>query len=160
MPILSWRSVGIGVASTLSMDILSGVALKVRLISPLPPYLVGRWFGSAARGHPVHADIATAPPANHEMVIALLGHYVIGITLTSLYLWGMSALGSPPNASSAIAFGLCTNALPWLIMFPAMGYGFFGQHGPPGTRLLVSSAITHACFGVGLWIASALLWRA
>jgi hypothetical protein len=38
-------------------------------------------------------------------------------------------------------------------MFPAMGYGVFGSHGPEGTRLFVSSLATHAFFGFGLWLA-------
>ena len=52
----------------------------------------------------------------------------------------------------ALAFGLCTNVLPWLLMFPAMGYGFFGSHGPAGTKLFVSSLTNHAFFGLGIWI--------
>ena len=43
--------------------------------------------------------------------------------------------------------------IPWLLMFPAMGYGFFGAHGPEGTRLFVSSLASHAFFGLGIWIA-------
>ena len=53
----------------------------------------------------------------------------------------------------AVVFGLCANLLPWLLMFPAMGYGFFGAHGPDGTRLFVSSLASLACFGLGLWMA-------
>jgi hypothetical protein len=37
------------------------------------------------------------------------------------------------------------------MMFPAMGYGLFGTHGPEGT-LFVSSLVSHAFFGFGLWI--------
>ena len=44
----------------------------------------------------------------------------------------------------------CTNVLPWLLMFRAMGYGFFGAHGPAGTRLFVSSLVSHAFFGLGI----------
>jgi hypothetical protein len=37
-------------------------------------------------------------------------------------------------------------------MFPAMRYGLFGARGPTGTRLLLSSFVTHWFYGVGLWI--------
>jgi len=57
------------------------------------------------------------------------------------------------GAGVALAFGLSTSVLPWLVMFPAMGYGVFGTHGPEGTRLFVSSLISHAFFGLGLWLA-------
>lgn len=38
-------------------------------------------------------------------------------------------------------------------MFPAVGYGFFGWHGPAGTRLFTSSFISRVAYGVGLWLA-------
>jgi hypothetical protein len=80
-------------------------------------------------------------------------HYTIGVSLTVLYVWAISQIGlSPRTFALAVGFGLCTNVLPWLLMFPAMGYGFFGAHGPAGTRLLVSSLLSHAFFGLGIWI--------
>jgi hypothetical protein len=33
-----------------------------------------------------------------------------------------------------------------------MGYGFFGAQGPEGSRLFVSSLVSHACYGIGLWL--------
>jgi hypothetical protein len=136
------------------MDLLSVLALRLGLTSPLSPNLVGRWFASVARAQPLHADIARASAVNHEIAIALPVHYAIGVLLTTLYLWLVNQLGWPSRSLAlALAFGLCTNVLPWLLMFPAMGYGFFGSHGPAGTRLFVSSLLSHAFFGVGLWIA-------
>ena len=153
MPVTLWRSVLVGVISTMSMDLLSLAASRLRLIASLSPQVMGRWFASVARMHPLHADIARASPANHELAIALPVHYGIGVTLSLFYLWGMSRLGWPVRSTAlALAFGLCTNLLPWLIMFPAMGYGFFGAHGPAGTRLFLSSLMSHAFFGVGIWI--------
>jgi hypothetical protein len=32
------------------------------------------------------------------------------------------------------------------------GYGFFGAHGPAGTRLFTSSLLIHAFYGIGLWL--------
>ena len=141
----------IGVLSTLSMDLLTGVAIRLRLVAPLPPNLVGRWFASVARVHPFHADIARAAPVNGELLIALLGHYAIGTLLATLFVWGTGALGWSRSLGIVLAFGLSTSVLPWLLMFPAMGYGFFGLHGPEGTRLFVSSVASHAFFGLGLW---------
>jgi len=64
---------------------------------------------------------------------------------------------SPRNLITALSFALCTNLLPWLLMFPAMGYGWFGTHGPPGTRLFLSSLVTRCFYGVGLWIGGLIL---
>jgi len=149
-----WRTLLAGVLSTVSMDVLSVLALRLGLTAPLAPNLVGRWFASVARAQPFHADIARASAVNHEIAIAMPVHYAIGVVLTALYLWVASQLGWPSRSLAlALAFGLCTNLLPWLLMFPAMGYGLFGSHGPAGTRLFVSSLVSHAFFGVGLWIA-------
>ena len=136
------------------MDLLSTVAFKLRLTAPLSPHLIGRWFVSVARAQLYHADIARVAPVNHEVAIAAPVHYAIGVALTSVYLWGISELGWPKHSLAiALAFGLCTSVFPWLLMFPSMGYGFFGAHGPAGTRLFLSSLLSHAFFGVGIWVA-------
>jgi hypothetical protein len=150
---LIWRTFSFGILSTLSMDLLTVAATRLRLIAPLAPNLVGRWFASVARAAPLHADIARSSPMNHELLLAVPLHYAIGTVLAILFVWGTGAIGVPKTLGAALGFGLCTSVLPWLLMFPAMGYGFFGAHGPAGTRLFVSSLVSHAFFGVGLWIA-------
>jgi len=158
MAIFNMRSIFMGIIATIMMDVLSVTALKLRLIAFLPPRLTGRWFASMARGQFVHSDIGRVPPINHEMAIAVPMHYVVGISLALLYLVLISALGlSPRNPVAALAFALCTSLLPWLLMFPAMGYGPFGMHGPQGTRLFLSSLVTHCFYGVGLWIGMLIL---
>ena len=85
-------------------------------------------------------------------------HYAVGITLAFLYLLLISALGfSPRNPIAALAFALCTNLLPWLLMFPATGHGWFGTYGPTGTRLFAGSFLTHCFYGLGLWLGASLL---
>jgi hypothetical protein len=81
------------------------------------------------------------------MAIAVPVHYAIGMTLGVAYLLLSSALGlTPRNPLTALSFGLTTNVLPWLVMFPAMGYGWFGADGPPGTGFL-SSLANHGFYG-------------
>ena len=148
-----WQTLLVGVISTFLMDILTVAARGLRLVAPLSPNLVGRWFASVARAHVFHTDIARAAPVSHELALVLPVHYAIGTALTALYLWTMFEIGWPPRSLTlALAFGLCTNVLPWLLMFPAMGYGFFGSNGPEGTRLFISSLMSHAFFGVGIWL--------
>ena len=158
MSIFNIRSIFIGILATITMDVLSVTALKLGWIVFLPPRLTGRWLASVARGQFLHSDIGRVPPINHEIAIAVPMHYVVGITLALLYLLLISALGlSPRDLLTALAFALCTSLLPWLLMFPAMGYGWFGTHGPPGTRLFLSSLVTHCFYGVGLWISVLIL---
>jgi len=158
MSILSVRSVFIGILATLTMDILSAGAYRLQVIAPLSPRLVGRWFASVARARPLHHDIGQTSPFSHEIAIAVPVHYGIGVTLALLYLLLTSTLGlTARNPIVAVGFGLCSNVLPWLLMFPAMGYGWFGAHGPAGTRLFMSSLITHGFYGMGLWLAASIL---
>jgi len=158
VPIVHMRNVLIGIIANLTMDVLSVAAIKLRLIAPLPPHLIGRWFASLARAHVLHDDIGQVSPINHEVTIAVPVHYAIGVTLALVYLVLCSALAlSPRSPIMAIGFALCTNVLPWLLMFPAMGYGWFGTHGPTGTRLFASSFLTHCFYGLGLWLGASLL---
>jgi hypothetical protein len=92
------------------------------------------------------------------MAIVVPAHYAIGVTLTLAYWLECSALGlSRRNPFPAFGFAFATNALAWLVMFPAMGYRWFGAEGPPGTRLFLSSLANHGFYGLGLWLGAALL---
>ena len=153
MPLKWWQMLLAGVIATGSMDVLSAIALRLRLIAPLAPNLIGRWFASVARAHPLHEDIARAASTGNELAIAIPGHYAIGMFLTALFVLMANRIGwQARGLSQALAFGVCTNVFPWLLMFPAMGYGFFGARGPEGTRLFVSSLVSHAFFGLGIWL--------
>ena len=150
----AWQVLLAGVIATASMDVLTAIAIRSGLIAPLSPVVVGRWFASVARAHPVHEDIARVAPGSHELAIALLGHYAIGTFLTACFVLIASRAGWPARSlPPALVFGVCTNVFPWLLMFPAMGYGFFGARGPEGTRLFISSLVSHAFFGSGIWMA-------
>jgi hypothetical protein len=154
MAVMRVQAVLVGIVSTMSMDVLTVVASRLKLTAPLAPNLVGRWFASVARVQPFHTDIARTAPVGHELAIAVPVHYAIGVVLASAYLWGTTRQGWPTQSLGlALMFGLSTNVFPWLLMFPAMGYGFFGLNGPLGTRLFVSSLFSHASFGLSLWIA-------
>lgn len=154
MPLRWWHVLLAGVIATASMDVLSAVAIRLRLIAPLSPNVIGRWFASVLRAHPFHEDIGRAAARRHELAIALPGHYAIGMFLTALFVLTAHRMGwQARSLRPALIFGVCTSVFPWLLMFPAMGYGLFGAHGPDGTRLFVSSIVSHAFFGFGLWIA-------
>ncbi len=160
MSLLNWRGIVIGLVATVTMDVLTLAAVKLRLSAPLAPALVGRWFASVARARPLHADIAQEAPLDHEVAIVFPVHYAIGIVLALVYLACAAALGLDPRyAGAALGFGLATSVLAWLLMFPSMGYGFFGAHGPAGTRLFASSLLSHAFYGIGLCLGASALAR-
>ena len=85
-----------------------------RLIAPLPPELIGRWFASVDRRQALASDIGQVPPINHELLVAVPAHYAIGVTLTLLYLFASSVFGLDPRwPMTALGFTLCTILL-WL----------------------------------------------
>jgi hypothetical protein len=149
---LRWMLVG--VLSTLTMDLGSGLLRAAGVTSGMPPRLIGRWFASLARGQLRHDTIAQAPAVAGELPIALVCHYLIGITLALAFGSLLSSLRvhASPTAGIGLAlgFGLLTNLLPWLFMFPSMGFGAFGGAAPAELMLLRTSFLNHVLFGAGL----------
>ena len=142
----------VGVAATVTMDVLGSVARKAGLAAGAKGIWVGRWYLGIARGQFVHSDIAAAPELAGEKRAALVGHYVIGIVLAVVYVVGAGLLGiSPAVFLVAIGYGLATCVFPWFLVLPSLGFGAFGLKGPKDLRLFTSSLLNHAFYGFGLW---------
>ncbi len=148
-----------GVLATLTMDLGSFAALRAG--APKPPHVpyVGRWFMYLARGQLSHRTIVDAPPLAGEAVALPVGHYLIGAFLGVVF---MLLRAAQPGHTWALglAFGAFTCVLPWLLMFPSMGFGFFGLHGPGGSRLIFVPIAGHVVFGFGLALWTIVLTRA
>jgi len=139
-----------GVLATLVMDASAGFLKKAGITVGLDPPLLGRWIRSIARMHPVQADIRAVPSEPGEMPVAFTAHYLIGATFGVLFsLVAHDLSGGAARFGGGVVFGLATNAAPWFLMFPAMGFGFFGTRAPE-RKLFLTSALNHAMFGVGL----------
>lgn len=91
MFVLNFQHVLIGIIATFTMDVLSVAAIQLRMIAPLPPHLIGRWFASVARGQVFHSGQVS--PINREMTVAVPVHYAIGVTLALLYFLVVTAFG-------------------------------------------------------------------
>jgi hypothetical protein len=141
-----------GVAATVTMDVLANAFRRVGLTVGAKGQWVGRWYLGIARGQFVHSNIAGAPERLGEKRAALVGHYVIGIALAVLYVAGAGWLGvSPDEFLVALGYGFATSVFPWFLLFPALGFGFFGLKGPPELRMFTTSLINHLSYGFGLW---------
>ena len=141
-----------GVAATVTMDVLTNAFQRVGLTVGAKGQWVGRWYLGIARGQFVHSNIAVAPERLGEKRAALVGHYVIGIALAVLYVAGAGWLGvSPDEFLVALGYGFATSVFPWFLLFPALGFGFFGLKGPPELRMFTTSLINHLSYGFGLW---------
>ncbi len=148
-------AVVVGIVGTLTMDLVGMVLGRVGIVRVLP---IGRWAAYLARGKVRHADIAKAAPVPGERPLTPLVHYAIGISLAAFYLAAVGWFGfGRPVWWTAIGYGVCTSILPFLLMFPSMGYGFFGLKGQPKYFLFRQSLVNHFFFGVGLWLGSFLL---
>ena len=142
----------VGVAGTVTMDVLASVSRKLGLAMGAKGQWVGRWYLGIAQGRFVHADIATVPEQPGETRAALVGHYIIGITLAVLYVFGAEWVGvSPASFVVAVGYGLGTCVFPWFLVFPALGFGVFGRRGPRELKVFSASVLNHLGYGLGLW---------
>jgi hypothetical protein len=53
---------------------------------------------------------------------------------------------------SSLLWGLATVLLPWFILFPGFGWGFFGVRAPNNVRSFISPMVEHLFYGLGLGI--------
>jgi len=53
------------------MHLFTVQMIKLRLIAPLSPHLIGRWFDSVARGRVSHSDFGQVAAVPLELMIAV-----------------------------------------------------------------------------------------
>ncbi|ALN83195.1 hypothetical protein LA76x_5093 [Lysobacter antibioticus] len=117
--------------------------------------LVGRWIAYLPRGRFRHDPIAATPRVRGERAIGWTAHYLIGIAFAAVLLamWGLD-WARQPSLAPALIVGIGSVAAPFLLMQPGMGAGLAARRTPrPGVARL-QSLITHAVFGVGLYLAA------
>ncbi len=110
-----------------------------------PDYaLVGRWLAYMPQGRFRHRPISASAPVRGERLVGWTAHYLIGIAFAGVLIaiWGMDWVRSPTLAPALIV-GLGSVAAPIFLMQPGMGTGFRWQ-----------SFVTHAVFGLGLYVAA------
>jgi hypothetical protein len=154
-------SIAQGLLATVIMDAVA-IALMVRGLIKVAPYgpvpqLLGRWILGFSEGRLIHNDILASPALSSEIRVGWIAHYMIGGALG--WFFGYLAQGLPSShwPSLGIAFGIATCILPWCLMFPALGFGFFARRIPITRRLLTASLLNHFIFGCGLAFASRLI---
>ena len=143
----------IGVIATIGMDIWAAIAKHVLRLPTADWSLVGRWFGHMPRGIFVHRPISAAVPIPYELVIGWAGHYLTGASYGLMYLYLVQiVVNRSPSLLSALVFGLVTLLMPWFVMQPALGAGFFAVRTPrPGVTRLTNLSM-HTVFGISLYI--------
>jgi len=153
-----------GLLATITMDIAAVTAIKSGIVKLGPyqivPRLLGRWVGSFPSGKIFHTNILDTPPLPQEIPIGILSHYVIGLTLCSVFVLSSTKIFARRiDLWSAIIFGIATCIFPYFIMFPAMGFGVMGFKSFHESMLTFFSVVNHAAFGAGIFIWSNLLQK-
>jgi len=109
----------------------------------------------AVRGQLVHKNIIKAAPVEHEAAVGGITHYLLGGGLALTYPAVYLVSGAPLPGSHvlpSLLWGLATALLPWIILYPAFGWGLFGVRAPQGTRPVLSPTVSHLVYGGGLGI--------
>jgi len=149
----------VGILSTVTMDAVAVIALRLGIAGPGPrrtgPDLIGRWIGYLLQGKFKHTDILQTPPLRGELPLGFAAHYSIGIGLTLVYFVLLAVAQAKPTALSGILYGTATTVLPWFVMFPSQGMGWLGRDAPGNAHLARVSLFNHIIFGLGiaLWTA-------
>jgi len=154
------HTVLLGCGATAVMDAW-GIARRPLLGWPAADYtLVGRWVGHMFRGRFRHAAITRADAVRGERALGWTVHYLTGIAfaVALVVLAGRDWLGRP-EAGAALLVGVGSVASPFLLMQPAMGAGVAARRTSRPVQARVQSLVTHAIFGLGLYVAGWLLHR-
>jgi hypothetical protein len=121
---------------------------------------VGRWVGHLAAGRFLHESIAASRPVRGEAAIGWTAHYLIGVGFAGLL---VAIAGADwcrePTLAPALAMGVVTVLAPFLIMQPGMGSGIAASRTPDPNAARLQSLITHAVFGLGLYLSAWLIGR-
>lgn len=149
-----------GILGAVLMDITETAMARVGIRSGANVALVGRWFLGLMRGRLAHADIQASPSLPREVGLGWAFHFLVGGGGVALvYPAVRLALGAPFPADpllDGLLFGLATSVLPWFVLLPAFGWGWFGRRGPRGTNALLASPLSHIPYGLGVGVTMAL----
>lgn len=143
-----------GIVGAVLMDVTETVAARAGISSGVNVALVGRWFLGLTRGRFAHADILDSPPVPGEVRAGWAFHILVGgggvALLYAALLQFPGPLPAPHLLLGGVLFGLATSVLPWFVLLPSFGWGWFGRRGPKGSNALLSSPLSHIPYGFGV----------
>jgi hypothetical protein len=152
------RIVLVGIGATAFIDAWSWARGRWLGVPATNFALVGRWLGHMPRGEFVQRPVAAAAPVRGEGPIGWSAHYLIGIAFAVLLrLCAGDAWFARPTLAPALLVGVATVLAPWLILQPGMGAGIAARRTPRPWQARLHSLLTHALFGVGLYLSALLL---
>ncbi len=149
-----------GIVGAVLMDITETAAARIGITSGVNVALVGRWVLGLTRGQLTHANILDTPPLPGEARVGWAFHFLVGGGGVALvYPAVLQCCGAAPTTHhllGGLLFGGATSLLPWFVLLPAFGWGWFGRRGPRGTHALLASTLSHIPYGLGVGTAMAV----
>lgn len=152
------NSLVLGIGATIVMDAWALLLKRMFGVQPLNWAMVGRWVGNMPSGRFYYESIIQAPLVSNEKALGWFIHYLAGVMLAGIFLliagrgWLMV-----PTVQQAIGFGIATVLLPFLIMQPCLGFGYFAKKTPNPMNARMLSLLAHTMFGLGLFVTAYLM---
>lgn len=148
-------AVVVGLGATAVMDLWNLFLKRAFGIASLDFRMLGRWILHLPEGSFRHAKIAAAAPRAFEGAVGWIAHYSIGV----VFAVGLVVLTSGewlarPSLLPALAYGLATVVFPYFLLQPALGLGVAASRTPKPAQARLKSLMTHAMFGIGLYLAA------
>ena len=152
------RGVAVGLGATLAIDLWSLALRRAFGIRSLDFCLLGRWVLHMPAGRFAHESITTAAGKHGECAVGWTAHYSIGIAFALVFVWLTRGRWlAHPTLLPALAFGVVTVLVPFLVLQPALGLGVASSKAPHPNLARARSVMTHAVFGLGLWATAYLV---
>ncbi|HEY7681741.1 MAG TPA: DUF2938 domain-containing protein [Gemmatimonadales bacterium] len=148
----------VGLGATLLIDLWALFLRRGFSIPSLDYCLLGRWLLHIPTGTIRHRSIAAAQQKPHECPVGWAAHYLIGTAFALVFVF--LASGSwleRPTLLPALAFGVASTLVPFLVMQPSFGLGIAASKTPHPNKARLKSLMTHTVFGLGLYIWASLL---
>jgi hypothetical protein len=148
----------VGLGATLLIDLWALFLRKALKVPSLNYCFLGRWILHMPGGTLVHQSIADAPRKPYECPLGWVAHYLIGTALAlGFVLLASGTWLEQPTLLPALAFGVVTVLMPFLVLQPALGLGVASSRTPNPGKARLKSLMTHIVFGVGLYLSALVL---
>ena len=143
-----------GLVGAFFMDIAEFKLARLGYSSGVTAAYIGRWVRALMKAKCKHHDIRKAQAVYGELQIGIAFHFIIGGGFVALlYPWFIDFVGLETLSEhlvTGIVYGLATTVLPWFILMPALGWGWFGSKIPFESEPVITPLLSHIAYGLGI----------
>jgi len=143
-----------GTVGAFFMDMAEFKLARVGYSSGVTADYIGRWVYGLFKARWVHRDIRKTEPVHGEVQIGMAFHFIVGGGVVALlYPWFINFVELETLSEhlvTGIVYGLATSLLPWFILMPALGWGWFGSKTPFESEPVITPLLSHIAYGLGI----------